>query len=308
MLDYTTTSLIESIKRRGSIPAKQTLFDELDFCALMTDAQQIRVVPNILRVREEFFVRNSDHDIQDGPSFPVPERAIGNRVRQVQILDEQGRVLRKLSRLSPELGEEQGNDFTLVNRAGYFFRGNNIVLAQANSDALGTTLRIQYYRRPSKLVPTENAGQITNIVGTTVTVANAPATWAIGTILDGIDDQSPFDEKKDDIEVLGVAGNDLTLSADNAAALAVGDWLCDAGESVIPQYPVELHPILVQYVLVKIFDSQSDSQATALAGRHLEELERNTYEMIGDRDDGSPKKINSGMGIFDFTDPYAWDI
>jgi hypothetical protein len=75
-----------------------------------------------------------------------------------------------------------------------------------------------------------------------------------------------------------------------AANVSVGDYVCFEYETVIPQLPVELHPILIQYALSRVLKSLGDTQGAANVMAELPELERNLYELLETRDDGSEKK------------------
>lgn len=304
MVDFTTVQLIKDVKRRGSVPTNQALFEDQDFVDMMSDCLEIRMIPNILRTREEFFVTTEDFDIAaDQRRFALPERATGGRIRQLQILDENDKPIANIQRLQPELGEDSLHQ-DLHHHApvfGYFFEGNTIVLSQ-DIDKLGPKLRVKYFRRPNRLTTVENAGQITAIdTGTgSLTLSNLPAGMITGVRVDIIAGKPHFDSRADSEEVLATGGSSVQVSLETAALVAVGDWVCFEGESVIPQIPKELHQILIQYTLEKVLHALGDIPGSALAAKNLEELERNVYEMLDNRDDGSPQKVSLDDTIFSY--------
>jgi hypothetical protein len=73
--------------------------------------------------------------------------------------------------------------------------------------------------------------------------------------------------------------------------LSVGDWVCLAGETVNPQLPVELHPILAQRVAVKLLEGMGDSNNLQLAQGKLKEAEAAVLGLISNRVEGEPQKI-----------------
>ena len=83
-IDYTTTALVSSIKRRASVPTSQSLFETTDFNAILTDEMQSIIVPIILAEQQDFFVHSQDIAM-DGvvKSFDIPSRSIGMKLKDV---------------------------------------------------------------------------------------------------------------------------------------------------------------------------------------------------------------------------------
>ena len=180
---------------------------------------------------------------------------------------------------------------------GYYFRDNKIILNNKPKAGETRNLVIEYFRRPNKLTLTENTARITGIAGTTITVDLAPSTWTNTTTLDAIANNNPFVGLSDDIAI-SIAGNNITVSAEVAALLSVDDYLAESGFTPIPQYTEELHPILVQYALIKVYEAQADTTSAELALIELQKLESTVYDMISPRDEGQSKIIKSTNNIF----------
>lgn len=314
-VDYTTTQLIRDIKRRGSVPTNQSLFTDQDFIDTMSDCLEMRVIPNILRTREEFFVAAADTPLVEAQRrYPLPERGVGHRVRQVQFLDSDGKVTMNLQRVEPEHGENDGGQsFSGIHhhQSGYYFEGNDIVLTNEDltpSNSL-QTLRVKYFRRPNRLALITNAGKVTAVdTGTgSLTLDNVPTDMTTGTKVDIIAGRPTFDSVADSEELTGAAGFAVSVSLATAANVSIGDWVCFEGESTIAQIPKELHQILIQYSLVKVLTALGDIQGAAAAANDLDELERNLYEMLGVRDDGSRRKVVSPHGLWNMDPEFIRD-
>jgi 2-phospho-L-lactate guanylyltransferase (CobY/MobA/RfbA family) len=294
-IDYSVTKLIADVKRNGSVPTSQSLYEDVDFCAAFDDCQTKRIVPAILSVREEFFVVEQDFatavtETANRSSIELPERAIGERLRGLQLLDQAGVVLSDIPRLNPERQAE--NFFPDVMTFGYIFVGSKVVFPTALLQG-GNKIRIRYFRRPNRIVDATRAGKVVSIdLGTgNVTLENVPAGMAVGSVVDFIKHKAPFSPLADDVSVIGQTGLAVQFSITNAAKLSVGDYICFSQETVVPQLPADVHPILVEYGLSQVLRSLGDDKGAAMIMSDLPKLEQNIFELLDARDDGSERKI-----------------
>lgn len=301
MLDFTTAALITSLKRRGSVPTSQSLFDDDDFCDLFTQAQKKTIVPNIMKTREEFFVATYETPLLPNTiEYALPTRAIGMKVRQVILLDDANNEVR-LPRIEPENKTWHENFIWWPGtKSGYLFEGNKVILTP-NLNNSYRTLRIKYFRRPSELVATSHAGKITSIdTGTGVLGLTAvPSGWAAARVIDIVNGSPPFDSRADSISLSGVSGATVTVDLATAALCSIGDWVCDEGETVVPQYPEELHPALVSFALIDVLKALGDTQGASNEAASLAELMNDFNTLISNRDEGAPRKIVNRRGLWD---------
>jgi len=297
VIDYTTEQLIKDAKREGSIPTDQSLYTNQDFVDTFTDCMKKRMIPNVLRTREEHFVHAVILPITASNRYGIPQRAIGGRIRGAQLLDAAGKPTIDLQRVEPEVG-----DGVWDSSVGYFFENNEIVLTEAAKSS--TSLRIKFYRRPSKMVTTLQAGKVISSNPTTgeMVLDKIPAGMAIGSSVDLVGGLPPFNTQ-DSVAITNVLGYTITVAPEVAALVSPGDWACFEGESTIPQIPEELHPILTQYAVVKILKSLGDKDGFVLASSDLAEMERNLYEMLDTRDDGSSRKVVTLSGLWGSDEP-----
>lgn len=295
MPDFTSTQLIIDVKREGSVPTNQSLYTDEDFCASFTDCQKTRIIPSVLRTKEEYFVAVKDYEFADLEeldgdriALTLPDRCIGGRIRMLQLIDQNGVVQNDIPKLNPE----NTNTFFNGQWFGYVFQSNKLIMPSSIESQLGK-IRLQYFRRPNDIVEISRAGKILTIdTGTgNVTLDNMPADFAAGVLVDIISGREPFDSVQDSESLIAAAGITIQVSLATAAKLSVGDYICYQYETVIPQLPVELHPILIQYALSRVLKSLGDTQGASNVIAELPELERNLYELLESRDDGSEKKM-----------------
>src|SRR5690606_7542507 len=131
----------------------------------------------------------------------------------------------------------------------------------------GGTLRISYFRRSSQLVDTEQAGLVTDVTGSDVTLSFLPGTWTVGTLVDCVDPNPPFDTTLRSAEITAINGQVITLSS--VEGIETGMWLCLEGETVVPPIPVEAHHVLAQATTVKVLEALGDDSGMKRAEAKL---------------------------------------
>lgn len=77
------------------------------------------------------------------------------------------------------------------------------------------------------------------------------------------------------------------------AGVQVGDYVCLAGESIIPQIPPDLHNMLAEKTAARILASLGDQAGLAMANDKIKEMEYRQGTLLNDRVDGAPQKITS---------------
>jgi hypothetical protein len=84
----------------------------------------------------------------------------------------------------------------------------------------------------------------------------------------------------------------IPMSAFSEAPV-VGQYLTVAEETVVPNIPTELHPILAQRVAVACLEAMGDEQNKQSAERKLAQMELNGMTLIDNRTEGSQQKIKN---------------
>lgn len=259
--DYTTTALLASIKRRGMLPSTAQTLSDSDFLAIATEELQLYITELLLSVREEFLVVTSDRAVTVGTAtYALPSRATAEALRNVLCDDGTG-----LFRPLPRVEEERASDFgsQAGSPAGYYLQDDSIILVPTPAKA--TTLRLAYFRRPSALVLPAATAKISSIDGprtTVTTTAAVPTTFTVGTTLDIVDAQPGFRSPAVDVTISSTPDSThLVLSSALPATVTVGMYVSLAGESPVPQVPVELHPLLAQRTTFSALEALGDRQA-----------------------------------------------
>jgi hypothetical protein len=182
------------------------------------------------------------------------------------------------------------DDGTRWDRNVYSMRGPYLRFPPGAMDS--QTIKIRYYRRPSKLVQITEAGKVINVAGNVITLDNLPTTWAVGDKIDIHSGDSPFRVVHDGEEIATISGNDLTIVGD--PTIAVGEYVCLEGECVIPQIPYELFPILTTYASLQFLQSYGSAEEVSVLSQNYSELKENLFQLVTPRTTSRPKGVETG--------------
>lgn len=313
MASYLTSdSLIESIKRRGSIPTSQSTFEDTDFLAFANEEMDIGLVPSVLQYHEEYFVYEAEAPLTASTSrYAIPERAIGTKIRTVHYQDSNDNLY-EMSRISPDdvafYQQSSGNYYS-----HYYIQNNHIVLTPDVGAAPSGSLRITYYLRPNRLVSEDSVGIITAIATTTITIdsvvttvksltlSRMPSAFSTTAPCDLLEARGGHRTKAMDVSPLSIdatAKKAYFTPGDMPSDLVVGDHVALAGECIIPQLPDDLHSVLAQRVIARCVEALGDTEGLKAANVKLVEMETKTAGLIDNRSEGNPLKVVNLRGAF----------
>jgi hypothetical protein len=274
---------------------------------MLDQVMRSKMLPLILKVIEDYYVTHADIPlVANQASYPIPTRAIAADLRNVEYLDPNSPNLEgrwPIERLNREdlYSSYTGNSRWVIKKNGFYIDSNSVVLFPTPTDS-STSLRLTYMCRPNQIVDTSACGQITVINGNVVTIAITPG-FTTSSVLDLVSAQPHFDWQLQNVSPSAVSNTtagatNVTLTFSSLpSTLAVGDWVCPAQQSCVVQCPVELQPLLCQYVVVQVLSAQGDAQMLQDARNELQMLEDNALLLISPRSIGQAKRAVSGRAI-----------
>jgi hypothetical protein len=284
--------LITSVKRRASIPEAQSTFQDTDFLELATEEQNIGLVPSILSMHEEYYVQEELVALTTGTlRYPIPYRAIGNKLRDLTYVDTQGNEY-------PTIKVSQEDSLVTfafdTNPLRYKVQAGNIVILASSTSPLVGSLKFYYFLRPNALVLLERGAQITAIdTGTgVITFDEVPEHFTTSLLYDFNRTKSDHRIITFDVAATAVTGTTVTFAvADIPSDLEVGDYICQAGETVIPNVPTDLHVVLAHRVATRCLEALGATQDLQNANVKLQEMEIKTGTLIDNRVESAPTKV-----------------
>ena len=178
----TSSTLIDTVKREAMIPTSQNTFTETDFLAMANQEMRVGVVPSIMTLHQEYYVRDSAPIplVANQSNYAIPYRSVGGKFRELFYLDLNNNLM-SMTRISPD-DRPYYQQTNFQNRFLYFYiQGNEIVLVpNVGPNPVGSIV-FSYWLRPNELVDESRVATIqsittTNQVGviTSITAATPP--------------------------------------------------------------------------------------------------------------------------------------
>jgi hypothetical protein len=150
---------------------------------------------------------------------------------------------------------------------------------------------------PSELVAVAQCAPITSIasLSSKILTATAVSGWATAaTNYDVVKAKPGFDTYELENSATRTS-NTFTFSSGLDTAIVVGDYICLAGESPIPQIPVALHPLLAHRVVLRALEALGDPKAQ-VAAKTCEELTKSAMLLLTPRSDGNARVVINRYG------------
>lgn len=299
---FLTEDLLNSTKVRTFAPISQTTFSDADLTLILNEELQTKLVSDIQGTREDFFLTSLPQNLVAGISaYYIPARAIGNALRAVTYVDQQGNESAPLNRVPVERAYLFANANSIP--IAYTIQSDQIVLLPRPSLSAGQ-VRVYYAQRPNQLVATTSCAKITGVssaAGVTTFTVNTDLTLSlpVGSAVDFLRTKSPFMLWAQDVVVTAITSTTIAVQsagvqdANLVVLPGVGDYICPAGQANIPQIPQEFHPMLAQMAAVRVMESLGDMQKYQAAAQTLQVLRKEAMKLIKNRVESAPEKVDS---------------
>lgn len=306
-LDYTTTTLLSTLRLLPLMPTVQALFSNDDLLTIMSFEMASKIYPMIDNQSEEYFVTRDDIPyLSNVVVYDLPPRTIGGRLRSASFVDPNENEIR-IPRLRPEDIMSNVNATGLaINPALWgFYLENNKLYTYLNSVTGGTsnykTLRLRYIRQANQLVEVSACAQVVLISGNNVTVTNIPSTYTTAQTYDFISNVPNFNALQDDSVCTGISSLTMTFMS-VSSTLKVGDWICLSGQSPVAQIPYNPgYQLLLQLSAAKCLEIHGDVQGYNIAMSQAATMKDYFISLISPRIDGNVIRLTTPNSI------YAWD-
>lgn len=307
---WTSDVLLTSVRRRAFRPATDASLTDTDLLSIADEEIASYMVPLTMSSQNEYMVASQDFVVTTGlTNYRIPYRAIDGKLRDVIFVDINGNVWSV-----PELDPARLDRYNRGNGVqGFYIKNNDLVLVPAPV-TVGASLRLSFYLRPNTLVTNTtgssgNYAVISAISGNTITTAaTVPSGWSTATKFDALKATPGFETRGFDLAASVVSGTTITFTAAPDQYLAVGDYICAAGTTPVPQLPAEFHPVLYQRVAVRMLEYLGDSRMGS-ATQELERLTASLIQSISPRVDGEPQLLVNDRGVWGWNLPRrGWGI
>ena len=157
----TTDDLIAAVKRKISFPISQNTFSEEDIIQFANEEMFIAQVPSVLQYHEEYFVFRVQTPLVTNISrYPIPNRAIGMKLRDLMWSDSSGNYFEMTRINSDDRAFFQRNVGANQAIHKFYLEGNDVVLTPGVVGGPTGALNFFIYLRPNQLVANSRARTI----------------------------------------------------------------------------------------------------------------------------------------------------
>lgn len=321
---FTSDDLVARIRREARLPDASDILAS-DLLALADEEILTLIGDRIKARRAEHWVVIEDHAVSQSVTnnvpltYDIPRRAFGRMLRSITMVTAQGAELPMI-----EIDPAQGWQGVPVPRT-YYFQDDKIVCAPLP----GYTIRFRYLRRPSQLVAVSEGAAISSATNSTsIVVTNAPS-WLtafsgpfIGpgpfptAWVDVVRGDAPFSLSYFDLALSAYSAPTVTFDSstpiDTADFVDLGavtnarqDYLCDRDQTVYPQLPEEMIPVLVSACVRRVLEEIRDAEGAAIAQTTLLARQKAAQDIIAPRNEQGARKLVNRFSPLR-TRPFGW--
>lgn len=290
----TTDDLVLAVQRTTALPLSQQTLVAADILAFMDEEQKTTVSDLVHTVREEYWVKYDDVQIEFGVyEYDIPQRGLAGGLRDVVFVDASGNEI-EVPLFAPEQIKTPAwfSYRPAYLSQGYFVKDAKLVLWPQNYNNAQYILRMKFERRPNTLTSTSNCAQITGVDTLTneVTVTAVPSEWSSSTTFDIISNVPQFVSVGDDQTITGISNNVITFTS-LPAGVSIGMWICPAGMTCIPQIPVEAYAWLISLGAKRVAQALQNSNLFNICTKDSVDKEGKVRSMLTPRIEGQPRKL-----------------
>lgn len=298
-MTVTCDQLVANVKRRITIPASQALLTDADILAFADHQLRVKILPMLTGLRQEFFVVKVDYPVsKNKAAYKVPHRSVGRTLRDLKMVDQTGNITLDLVQYAEE-------DIAYINNAGgfvrrgFYFRGDNVILVPI-PDIDGLTLEMWYELRPSKLVPTNYAAVVTQVVGNVVTCSNISSQFPTNSQpikVDLIDNEQGNSCLAFDLTCT-LSGNDFTFTVGELPdTITAGNYLALADTTPVVQLPDEVTVYLETLTAQRVCHAIGDFEGKGMLEQEAEQEKTALQLLLQPRIEGETQKIINRDGL-----------
>jgi hypothetical protein len=173
----------------------------------MNEEMLIGLVPSILQMKDEYLLFSEQKTLISGKSnYALPERSLGNKLREVCFRDLQGNEYEMSQIAVDDRYDYLANVVEFSSFRRFYMSGSDLVLFPNVGPNVTGSLVFYYYLRPNNLVKDNEVATITNIDRTNgyITLSSVPNGFNTSIKFDFIRAKSPHNILKIDVSLSNI--------------------------------------------------------------------------------------------------------
>lgn len=306
---WDSTQILRSARRLCRVgTTSSTGSADSDVIEFVNEALMSQVYPEILKIREEYFVRGSRQALASTVSrYRIHSRAFGNKLREIYWTDSTS-VRNRLMSVSPD-SLHRYNAANAAGPTGFYIEGDYIVLTPSIAQNAIGNLEQVFFFRPSTLVLANTTRILTAVDTTTKELTSLtafPTSWIVGSKVDVHSSKSGSEIKVYDVTISAITSSPpykitITEAIDGTTygtfAPDVGDYVCLANECAIPALPQEIQPILVDAAAAAMVLAEEDGEAVEMHRAQFVAKITSMKQALEVRVEGKPMRLQAKRGL-----------
>ncbi len=282
-----TSAFVAAVRRQGSLPSTLAATDIL----LAGDAEiQGIFIPLLEQFRQNFFVRELTATPDARGRVPLPPRAIGAALRNVQL------AINNTWTSLPNRSMEDADSLYSGQPYGYYLDAGSVVFLPTGATG---TLRIRYTCRPGRMVLDNDAALssfvlVVGVPGATTTAITCAFT-SVPPLIDILSSGPAHQAKAVGIPFTGTQPNLVVLNSDLIEQPIRGDYIAIADTSPFVPLPEELAAALVHRTSGVILRAYGYDEEASQQLKLAEEVIERATPMMSPRNEGNPQRIHGGL-------------
>ncbi len=282
-----TSAFVTAVRRQGSLPSTLASADIL----LAGDAEiQGVFIPLLEQFRQNFFVRELVGTPDARGRVPLPQRAIGAALRNVQL------AINNTWTSLPNRSMEDVDSLYSGQPYGYYLDAGSVVFLPTGATG---TLRIRYTCRPGRMVDETTATlakgiTVVGVPGATTTALTCAFTGSLA-LCDILSAGPAHQAKVINATLSGTQPNLTVLNADCIEQPTAGDYIAIADTSPFVPLPEELSAALIHRTAGVILRAYAYDEEASQQLKIAEEVIERATPMMSPRNEGNPQRIHGGL-------------
>lgn len=285
-----TSELVTAVRRQGSIPSTVT---DATILAMGDEEIQGRFIPLLEVIRQNYFIREITATPDARGRIPVPGRAVGASLRNVQLY-----VNNSWQSLPLRAMEDADAIVSGSLPAAYYLDAGSICLLPNGSSG---TVRIRYAARPGKMCLNTDGALckiITAVTPGAVTTTIAAGGYVGSTLIDIISG-GPAHQHKAILTTLTASTQvptaDLLEGLGTATSQGYVDYVTFPDMTPFVPLPEELFSALVHSVASNILLAKGYLEEASAQEKRAERLTSEARAFLMPRNEGNPQVVSGGL-------------
>jgi len=270
---YTSSLLVQTVKQKSAMTTGQMGLSDNDILAIATRRLKTDIVADILNQGEEYLEYVDTIPLVSNQSYyRIPDRAIGQVIRHVYL--NYGGTRISISKVDDSDLESFNSTGTTTMPYNFTIEGNYVrFLPSIGTISNSTSMDLYYFMNPNVLTIESNCRQIVSInpAYTQFTIASTPSNFTPTLGYDFINHISGNEIINYNQICTSIATNVMVFPTPQTD-VSVGDWICLAGQSPVPNIPELWQDLLVSLTVSEIQQLKQNTMGIQIATAETKRL------------------------------------